>query len=192
MSASTEGALAGGELLGDGLGFIVDLARLESVDCGVENTVSEAFTSVSAVGLGTIEANGLGETGPCLGLEGGGEVVAEVDEGHVGLGEVGRVAGLVDVDLAVEQSLGQVGQLLGSGAGVGSSTRQVALVTTSNINQLEGDGGEHSLLARLASSGIILLGHPAVGLVIVSNDVSPDPHVGQRLLIAGVIKRGAA
>ena len=49
------------------------------------------------------------------------------------------------LDLAVEQRLGEVGELLGPGAGEAAAARHVRLVPAADINKLEGDRGKCSL-----------------------------------------------
>jgi len=73
------------------------------------------------------------------------------------LRKVGGVAGGVDVHLTVEQCRGQVLDLLGAGPAVAAAAGQVALVAATNVDQLQSDGGEGSLLARLTAAGGVLL-----------------------------------
>ena len=49
------------------------------------------------------------------------------------------------LDLAVEQRLGEVGELLGPGAGEAAAARHVRLIAAADINKLEGDRGKCSL-----------------------------------------------
>ena len=49
------------------------------------------------------------------------------------------------LDLAVEQCLGEVGELLGPGAGEAAAARHVRLIAAADINKLEGDRGKCSL-----------------------------------------------
>jgi len=106
------------------------------------------------------------------------------------LRKVGRVAGGVYVHLTIEQGLGEVGDLLGAGAAVAASAGQVALVAAANVHQLQSNGGEGSLLARLAATGGVLLDDSLELLLEVAHNILPDLHVLDGGLKTGVIKRG--
>ena len=114
--------------------------------------------------------------------------LAAVYEGEVGLGDVGRVAGLVHVLLAVEERLGEVLQLGSSLVTVLAATGHVGLVAASNVHQTVGDGSEEALLTGLVASGLVLLDHPLPLLLEVAHDVLPDLHEVDGLLEAVVIQ----
>ena len=175
LSAHTEGLLTLAQLLGDGLGAVGGLAGLDGLRGLVELRPHPAPARVRHVGLGA--ADGLVEAGLDRGLEVAGEVLAHGDEGGVWLREVGGVARGVHAQLAVEQRLGEVLELHGAGVVVGAAAGHVGLVAAANVHQLEGDRGEGSLLAGLALSCAVLLRHPLVLFLEVSNNILPQLHV---------------
>ena len=169
----------GGALLQDrseGEGLVLDFAAFYSFGQLGELRIGPAIAGVRTVGL--IGAHGLAQTE--RGLHG--EVVdlalAQVDQGEVRFGEVGRVARLVDVLLAVEESLGEILQLGCPLVAVLTATGHVGLVAASNINQAVGDGSEQSLLTRFVAGSRIFIGHPLPLSLEIAYNVFPDFHVG--------------
>ena len=172
----------------DGRRLLVGLAGLQLVDGVVERVVGPAVAGVRAVGL--LAPVGLLVAGGGLRGEVVHQLLAPGDEGHVGLGDVGRVAGLVHRDLAVEEGLGEVLQLQGPRVAVLPAAGHVGLVASSNVHQPVGGRGEQALLARLVASGLVLLDHPLPLLLEVAHDVLPDLHEVHGLAEAEVGQAG--
>ena len=94
--------------------------------------------------------------------------------------------GLVHLNLAVEESLGEVLQLICPLVAVLTSARHVGLVAAADVHQTVGDGSEEALLTGLVASGLVLLDHPLPLLLEVAHHVLPDLHVEHSRLEASL------
>ena len=110
------------------------------------------------------------------------QVFTHGDEGHVGLGEGGGIAGLVDTILAVKQSVSEVLQLESSIVVSPARTGELRLVTTTEVHQSPSCRSKDSFLARLVTSSSVLLLHSLLLLLKVGDDVLPHLHNSKGLL----------
>merc|ERR550532_2791823 len=170
----------------DGRRLLVGLAGLQLVDVAVEIAVGPAVAGVRAVGLLPPVGLVVAEAGLLVKVVR--QLLAPGDEGVVGLGDVGRVAGGVHGDLAGEESIGEVLELSCPLVTVLAATGHVGLVTSTDVHKAMGGRCEESLLAVLVASGLVLLHHPLPLLLEVAHDVLPDLHVVHGLLKAFVVQ----
>ena len=105
---------------------------------------------------------------------------------HEYLGEGGGIAGLVDIILAVKQSVSEVLQLESSIVVSPARTGELRLVTTTEVHQSPSCRSKDSFLARLVTSSYVLLLHSLLLLLKVGDDVLPHPHDSQGLLQADI------
>merc|ERR1712079_997785 len=153
LPAGGESVLASLQTLGDG-GNFRDSTVLDSLACCSQLGRSPAGAGVRSSGLlAQCEASLSSSDKSCRGID------TLIHKGHVGHGEVGGAGG-IDSNLAVEQSVGQVGQLQGPFRGSRAGAGQGRLVTTPEVHQLEGDGSKHRLLAGLLASNLRLFVNP--------------------------------
>ena len=105
---------------------------------------------------------------------------------HEYLGEGGGIAGLVDIILAVKQSVSEVLQLESSIVVSPARTGELRLVTTTEVHQSPSCRDKDSFLAGLVTSCSVLLLHSLPLLLKVGDDVFPHFHDGDGLFEAGV------
>ena len=84
--------------------------------------------------------------------------------------------GLVHLNLAVEESLGEVLELGCPLVAIDPTTGHVALVTSPNIHQSQSHRGKQTFLPGLAAPCGVLLRHPALLLLEVGHGVLPQLH----------------
>jgi len=144
--ANAEVSSAKPERFGDGRLLTLDLAFVggERSCGGVEGRVGPARAGCCRVGF-------LLDAGLGFCLEGGDQSFTVVDSSLVGLGDVRRAAGRVDVGLTLVQHLRQVGQLLGPSVPVSPCAGHVGPVAASSLNDSLNHWTEKSLFARFVA-----------------------------------------
>ena len=151
------------------------------------------LTDAGLHGVPQLDEGRVAEAAADLGVGGGGGVGADADHrlvlgrrlgAHVQLGlvdggKVARVAGGLDVVLALVEDRGEVGDL-GGGVGAGGA-RRVGPVAAAGLDEPVEGGLEGALLVRLALARLVLPRNPVLLAVevddLVGEDLVPDDDV---------------
>ena len=100
----------------------------------------------------------------------------KVSEAHIVCSLSFSLPGLVHLNLAVEEGLGEVLQLESPLVAIDPTTGHVGLVTSPNIYQSQSHRGKQTFLPGLAATRRVLLRHPALLLLEVGHGVLPQLH----------------